>query len=45
MATASVVTPQAHFFQGIATAIPASRVRAQKNVARLALVFEIDDGR
>jgi len=45
MATASGATPQAHFFQGIAAPIPARRILAQKNVARLALVFAIDDGR
>jgi hypothetical protein len=45
MATASGATPQAHFFQGIAAPIPAKRILAQKNVARLALVFAIDDGR
>jgi hypothetical protein len=45
IATASGATPQAHFFQGVADPIPASRILAQINVARLALVFAIDHGR
>jgi hypothetical protein len=45
MATASGATPQAHFFQSIAAPIPSSLILGQKNVARLALVFAIDDGR
>jgi hypothetical protein len=45
IATASGAIPQAHLFQGIAAPIPASRILAQKNVAGLALVFAMEDGR